>query len=54
MSDTALIEAAQAQRDALAPYIPQYSSFVDHCNRIIERAVKEDKGLALNADGTKV
>jgi hypothetical protein len=54
MSDAALIEAAQAQRDALAPYIPQYSSFVDHCNRIIERAIKQDKGLALNADGTKV
>jgi len=53
MSDSALIEAAQAQREALAPYIPEYSTFVDHCNRIIERAVQQDKGLARNADGTR-
>ena len=52
MSDAELHEAAMAQRAALAPHIPEYSAFVEHCNRIIERAVKEDKGLALNADGT--
>ena len=54
MSDDGLIEAAQAQRAALAPYIPDYQSFVDHCDRIIKRAVLEDKGLARNADGTRV
>lgn len=52
MTDAELHEAALAQRAALAPFIPEYSSFVDHCNKIIERAVKEDKGLKLNADGT--
>lgn len=52
MTDAELHEAAMAQRAALAPFIPEYSAFVDHCNRIIERAVKEDKGLELNADGT--
>ena len=54
MSDAELIAAAEAQRAALAPYIPEYSAFVEHCNRIIERAVREDKGIALNADGTRV
>lgn len=52
MSESELHEAAMAQRAALAPHIPEYSTFVDHCNRIIERAVKEDKGLKLNSDGT--
>jgi hypothetical protein len=52
MSDTELHEAAMAQRTALAPYIPEYSAFVEHCNRIIERAVAEDKGVKRNADGT--
>ncbi len=52
MSHDELVAAAQAQRDALAPYIPEYSAFVEHCNRIIERAVKEDKGLERKADGT--
>lgn len=52
MSESELHEAAMAQRAALAPHIPEYSTFVDHCNRIIERAVKEDKGLELNSDGT--
>jgi hypothetical protein len=54
MSDSELAAAAIAQQDALRPYIPEYSAFVEHCNRIIERAVREDKGVALNADGTYV
>lgn len=52
MSDAELIAAVEAQRAALKPYIPDYSTFVDHCDRIIKRAVKEDKGLKRNADGT--
>jgi hypothetical protein len=52
MSDSELAAAAIAQQEALKPYIPEYSAFVEHCNRIIERAVREDKGLALNVDGT--
>jgi hypothetical protein len=42
-----------AQRAALAPYLPEYSAFVEHCDKIIKRAVAEDKGLARNADGTR-
>jgi hypothetical protein len=42
-----------AQRAALAPYLPEYSAFVDHCDRIVKRAVAEDKGVKLNADGTR-
>ncbi len=53
MSDSELAAAAIAQQEALKPYIPEYSAFVEHCNRIIERAVREDKGIALNADGTR-
>lgn len=53
MSDAELAAAAIAQQEALKPYIPEYSAFVEHCNRIIERAVREDKGLALKADGTR-
>jgi hypothetical protein len=53
MSDAELAAAAIAQQEALKPYIPEYSAFVEHCNRIIERAVREDKGIALNADGTR-
>jgi hypothetical protein len=52
MSDADLINAVEAQRAALKPYIPDYSTFVDHCDRIIKRAIKEDKGLKRNADGT--
>jgi hypothetical protein len=53
MSDSELAAAAIAQQEALKPYIPEYSAFVEHCNRIVERAVREDKGIALNADGTR-
>ena len=52
MSETQLHEAAMAQRAALSKYIPTYESFVEHCNRIVQRAALEDKGLELNADGT--
>jgi len=54
MTDTELHEAAMAQRAALAPYLPEYSAFVDHCDRIVKRAVAEDKGVARKADGTLV
>jgi hypothetical protein len=53
MSTDELAEAALAQRTALAPYIPHYDKFVEHCDRIIKRAVAEDKGVKLNADGTR-
>jgi hypothetical protein len=53
MSDTELAEAAKAQGDALRPYMPDYSSFVEHCNRIVHRALAEDKGLKFNPDGTR-
>lgn len=52
MTTNELTAAAKNQQDALRPYIGQYSDFVSHCNRIIERAIKEDKGLKRNADGT--
>jgi hypothetical protein len=53
MSDIELAEAAKAQGDALRPYMPDYSSFVEHCNRIVHRALAEDKGLKFNPDGTR-
>ena len=54
MSDIELHEAAMAQQAALAPYIPEYTAFVEHCDRIVKRAVAEDKGLARKADGVIV
>lgn len=54
MSDDQLIEAAAKQRDALRPHMTSYDYFVDHCNRIINRAVNEDKGIKRNADGSIV
>jgi hypothetical protein len=54
MSDTELHATAMAQRAALTPYIPEYTAFVEHCDRIIKRAVAEDKGRVLKADGTLV
>lgn len=53
MSDAELAEAAKAQGDALRPHMPAYSSFVEHCNRIVNRALVEDKGLKINPDGTR-
>ena len=52
MSDAELEAAAKAQADALRPYIGTYDGFKDHVEKIITRALKEDKGLKLNADGT--
>jgi hypothetical protein len=53
MSDAGLAEAAKAQGDALRPHMPPYSAFVEHCNRIVNRALVEDKGLKINPDGTR-
>ena len=52
MSDAELAAAAKAQADALRPYMGTYDQFKDHCERIIARALREDKGVKLNADGT--
>lgn len=52
MNDQELENAHKAQAEALRPYMPSYDSFVEHCNRIVNRAVAEDKGVALNSDGT--
>jgi hypothetical protein len=52
MTDSQLHEAAMAQRAALAPYLPEYSAFVEHCDRIVKRALAEDKGLERKNDGT--
>lgn len=52
MSDEELANAAAAQADALRPHMPSYESFVDHCERIVYRAVAEDKGMKINADGS--
>lgn len=53
MSDEELAAAAKAQADALRPNIGTYDTFKEHVGRIITRAINEDKGLALNADGTR-
>lgn len=53
MSDTELEQAATAQAEALRPHMPSYDSFVAHCNRIVHRAVSEDRGLKINADGSR-
>ena len=53
MTDEELKEAALAQRAAIAPYITEYSTFVTHCNLIVQRAAAEDKGLRRNNDGTE-
>lgn len=53
MSDDELAAAAKAQADALRPYIGTYDAFKEHVGRIIARAITDDRGLALNADGTR-
>lgn len=53
MSDEELKAAAVAQADALRPHMPSYESFVDHCDRIVNRAKSEDRGLKINSDGTR-
>lgn len=54
MTDAELAAVATAQRDALRPYISSYESFVAHCDRIVLRAIAEDKGVKRSADGTLV
>lgn len=54
MSDGELRAAAEAQRAALLPYIHEYHLFADHCNRIVHRAVAEDKGLRRGNDGLEL
>lgn len=51
MSDVELAAAAAAQGAALRPHMPSYDSFVDHCDRIVHRALAEDKGMKINSDG---
>jgi len=53
MSDEELEGAHRAQAEALRPHMPTYESFVEHCNRIVNRAAQEDKGVRLNPDGTQ-
>lgn len=53
MNDAELAAAAKAQGDALRPYMPTYETFVDHCNRIVNRALTEDAGLKINSDGSR-
>lgn len=53
MSDDDLAGAANAQADTLRSHMPTYDSFVDHCNRIVHRALNEDKGLRINPDGSR-
>jgi hypothetical protein len=53
MSDAELAGAAEAQASALRAHMPSYESFVEHCNRIVHRALEEDKGLKINPDGSR-
>lgn len=52
MNTEELEQAHRAQAEALRPYMPAYESFVDHCDRIVHRALSEDSGIKLNPDGT--
>jgi hypothetical protein len=47
MNTEELTACAKAQSDALRPHMPSYDSFVEHCNRIVNRAVQEDKGMKI-------
>jgi hypothetical protein len=53
MNTEELTAAAKAQADALRPYIGTYDMFKDHVHGILTRTMAEDKGLKLNADGTR-
>jgi hypothetical protein len=53
MNTEELAAAAKAQADALRPYIGTYDMFKDHISSILSRTMAEDKGLKLNADGTR-
>ena len=54
MNTEELAAAAKAQADALRPHIGTYQSFQEHVERIVQRAMREDKGISLNADGELV
>lgn len=47
MTTDELAATASAQADALRQYMPPYETFAQHCEKIINRAVLEDKGLVL-------
>lgn len=53
MTGQELEDAANAQRQALMPLLGTYDGFKDHVERIVNRAIAEDKGLKLNADGSR-
>jgi hypothetical protein len=44
MSTQGLAELAEAQATALRAHMSSYDYFVDHVNRIVSRAVNEDRG----------
>jgi hypothetical protein len=46
MSDEELQQLAEAQAQALRPWMPDPHGFVEHCDYIIHRAYREDKGGA--------
>lgn len=48
MSDDALKECAEQQAAELRPYMPTPDSFVEHCDRIVNRAYRESKGWTFN------
>lgn len=48
MNTAELTAAAKAQSDALRPHMPTYDSFVEHCNRIVNRAAQEDAGMKID------
>jgi hypothetical protein len=53
MDEAQLAAAAKAQADTLRPYIGTYDQFKEHCQKIINRAVAEDKGIALDSEGNR-
>ena len=54
MSLDNLHNTAQEQKNSLSRYFTDHAYFVEHCDRIVKRAVKEDKGLVRNNDGVLV
>jgi hypothetical protein len=48
MSTGQLTEVANFQAEALRRFMPTYESFQDHCDTIVQRAVKEDRGWGFN------
>ena len=39
-----LRQLAEDQANALRPYLPKPDAFIEHCDGIIQRAIREDKG----------